>query len=94
MLTDASATGTAGNWVDVFWTAVPIPPATTYYLVFTGNTSLGISGDTGNPYPDGNVFANPGYGPFPNYDYTFRTYYDTEVVIERHTWADVKSLFN
>jgi len=93
MLIEASATGTAGQWVDVFWGALEITPANTYYLVFTGNNTLGITGDLNNPYPNGNVFANPGYGPFPNYDYAFRTYYDTEVPIERHTWANVKSLF-
>lgn len=93
MLVEASAAGTAGQWVDVFWTAETITPATTYYLVFTGNSTLGIAGDLNNPYPNGNVFANPGYSPFPGYDYAFRTYYDTEVPIERHTWANVKSLF-
>ena len=77
MLTEASTTGTAGEWVDVFWTAVAITPATTYYLVFTGNTTLGIAGDTGNPYPDGNAYANSGYSSFPSFDYTFRTYYNT-----------------
>jgi len=94
MLTEATATGTAGQWVDVYWTAVEITPMTTYYLVFTGNTTLGIAGDLNNPYPNGIVFANPGYLPFPNYDYAFRTYYDTEVPIERHTWANVKTLFD
>ncbi|MEN8208928.1 MAG: hypothetical protein ABFR50_06730 [Candidatus Fermentibacteria bacterium] len=94
MLTEATVTGTAGQWVDVYWTAVEITPATTYYLVFTGNTTLGIAGDISNPYPDGHVFANPGYSPYPDFDYAFRTYYDTEVPIERHTWANVKSLFD
>ena len=94
MLAEASATGTAGAWVDVYWTAVTITPSTTYYLVFVGNTTLGIAGDINNPYPNGHVFANPGYSPFPGYDYAFRTYWDTEVPIERHTWANVKLLFN
>ena len=74
MLAQASATGTAGQWVDMFWATVAITPMTTYYLVFTGNTSLGIAGDTGNPYPYGQVFANAGYGSFPSFDYAFRTY--------------------
>ena len=74
MLASASAIGTEGTWVDVFCGAEPIPPATTYYLVFTGNTTLGIAGDTNDPYPYGNVFANPGYNPFPTFDYTFRTW--------------------
>ena len=60
MLTQAAATGTAGQWVDVYWPAVEITPMITYYLVFTGNTTLGIAGDLNNPYPNGHVFANPG----------------------------------
>jgi hypothetical protein len=40
------------------------------------------------------VYANPGYNPFPNYDYAFRTYWDDEVALERSTWANVKSLFD
>jgi hypothetical protein len=74
LITSASAIGTQNTWVDVFWPSVAITPATTYYLVFTGNTTLGIAGDINNPYPFGMVFANPGYGAFPVYDYTFRTY--------------------
>lgn len=93
MLAEASATGTAGNWVDVFWNFVVVTPATTYYLVFTGNTTLGIAGDTNNPYPYGMVYANAGYTPFANFDYTFRTYYQLDVSLERTTWAGVKAVF-
>jgi hypothetical protein len=93
MLVQASATGTAGQWVDVYWDAVSITPATTYYLVFTGNTSLGIAGSTSNPYPNGCVYANPGYTQFATFDYAFRTYYDTEVAIVRDTWGSLKTLF-
>lgn len=75
MLASASAMGTQGQWVDVFWSPVTVVPDTTYYLVFTGNTTLGIAGDISNPYPRGMVFANPGYQPFPDFDYTFHTYY-------------------
>ena len=60
MLTSASAMGTAGEWVDVYWDPVDIMPDTTYYLVFTGNQTLGISGSVADPYPYGMVFANPG----------------------------------
>lgn len=75
MLTSGSAVGTQGTWVDVFWDPFPVAADTTYYLIFTGNNTLGIAGDTSNPYPDGQVYANPGYQPFPTFDYTFRTYY-------------------
>lgn len=93
MLAEASATGTAGSWVDVFWAGVPVTPGTTYFLVFTGNTSLGVYGDTANPYPFGCVYANDGYGQFASYDYTFRTYYDDALSLDRTTWAEVKSAF-
>jgi hypothetical protein len=64
-----------GEWAECRWPVESITPETTYYLVFTStNNSLGLSGHTGNPYPRGYVYANPGYQPFPNYDYTFRTY--------------------
>jgi hypothetical protein len=74
MLAQASAQGFQGTWVDVFWTSVSITPNTTYYLVFEGNTTLGIAGDVADPYPFGQVYANFGYGSFPSFDYTFRTY--------------------
>ncbi len=73
MLATGSAMGTAGSYVDVTWAPVAIAANTTYYLHFTGNQTLGISGDVTNQYPFGQVYANPGYGSFPGFDYTFRT---------------------
>lgn len=73
-LATGSAQGTQGNWVDIFWSPISINPNQTYYLVFDGNTSLGIAGDTGNPYAFGQVYANPGFQSFPSFDYTFRTW--------------------
>lgn len=73
MLASGSAQGTQGQWVDVTWTPVAIQANTTYYLHFHGNSTLGISGDVNNPYPFGQVYANPGFGSFPSFDYTFRT---------------------
>ncbi len=105
MLTAGSAVGTQGEWVDVYWKSVPLTPGETYYLVFEGNTSLGIAGDTNNPYPHGCVYANPGYQIFPTFDYAFRTYtgiggggstgVDTpqERATERTSWGNVKGLF-
>ena len=89
-LATASGTGTAGSWFDVFWSPVSVATATTYYLVFTGNTSLGISGDTNNGYAFGDTFANSGFSSFPGFDYTFRTYADDQfsaVVPEPASWA-------
>lgn len=74
----ASATSgqvNAGQWVDVFWNPVAVTPGHTYYLVFESvNNAGGIWGDIANGYPGGMVFANPGYQPFPSFDYTFREY--------------------
>jgi hypothetical protein len=73
LLAEGSAIGERGTWIDVEWTPVPVTPGETYYLVFTGNETMIIAGDTGNPYPHGQVYANPGFQPFPVFDYTFRT---------------------
>ena len=78
------ATGTdpaaaPGGFATVSWPDVPVTPGTTYYLVFTADAAgqgMCIAGDTNNPYPFGNVFANPGYGPFPTFDYTFEAFGD------------------
>ncbi len=68
---------TNGSWVDVFWSPVAVTPDTTYYLVFTSSgTSMGIAGDTNNPYSRGQTYANAGFQSFPAFDYTFRTYSD------------------
>ena len=76
LLASSTGVGTQGSWFDVFWSPVVVNPLDTYYLVFSGNTTLGIGGSLNNPYPNGNVFANAGYIPFSTYDYAFRTYYD------------------
>ncbi len=68
-------TTTSGDlWVDVFWDPVTVTPGNTYFLVIEGTVTSCVSGSLNDPYPDGNVFANPGYQPFPAFDYTFRTY--------------------
>jgi hypothetical protein len=74
MMAEGVAYGTPGEWVDVFWDPVNIEPFTTYYLVFEADTGGGIYGSTSDPYEYGMVFANPGYNPFPSFDYTFRTW--------------------
>lgn len=80
LLASGSAMGTQGNWVDVYWSPVGVTPGDTLFLVFTSAQNiLGIAGDISNPYPYGMVYANAGYGPFPDYDYTFRTYYESDL---------------
>lgn len=85
MLATASIMGTAGTWADVFWSSVSINAGSTYYLVFSGNSSLGIAGSVSNPYADGMVFANPGYNAFGSYDYTFRTYSEDSASVPEAT---------
>lgn len=72
----ASGTGTASpsSWLDVSWPAVSVTPGATYYLVFSTTITLCYGGDVFDGYPNGMVFANPGFNAFPGYDYTFRTY--------------------
>lgn len=74
MLAQASVAGTAGQWADVFWSPVAIAANTTYYLVFGGNNTLSIAGDTNNGYGLGQVYAGTGYQSFANFDYAFRTF--------------------
>ncbi|WP_111881823.1 T9SS type A sorting domain-containing protein [Aequorivita sp. CIP111184] len=63
-------------WTDVFWDpVVNVTVGNTYYIVIDGDPLLPcVAGDTSDPYPGGNVFANAGYNSFPGFDYTFRTY--------------------
>jgi hypothetical protein len=76
-LATGTAFGTQGSWVDVFWTPFAVSANTTYFLeFFSDNGNLGIAGDTRNPYAFGQVYANGGFGSFPGFDYTFRTFSD------------------
>ena len=93
MMATASAQGTQGQWVDVYWPATAVTPGVTYFLVFTGNVTLGIAGDTNNPYPFGHVYANPGYGAFPAFDYAFRTWTNLITATDETTWSELKSLY-
>jgi hypothetical protein len=89
LLTSGSTTGTTGQWADVFWSPVTILADETYFLLFSGNSTLAIDGDTGNGYSRGNVFGLLGYQSFSDYDFTFRTYAyeNTAPVPEPETYA-------
>ena len=87
LLAQGSGTGTQGSWFDVLWAPISVVANSTYFLVFTGDSALGIAGDTANGYARGNVFANEGYGSFSSFDYTFRTYNDVGAVPEPETYA-------
>lgn len=84
LLASGTAVGvSAGQFATVSWSPVVDIPNTTYYLVFTStNSTLGLGGDINNPYPRGQVFANAGFGSFPNFDYTFQTFASTAAVPE------------
>jgi hypothetical protein len=83
LLASGTGTGTQGTWFDAYWTPVSVTPGETLYLVFSGNTTLGIAGSTADPYPNGMVYANAGYQAYSGFDYTFRTYYagDDDVAV-------------
>ncbi len=90
LLAGGSASGNGNSWIDVFWAPVAVTPGQTYFLVFSSAaTSFSIGGDTTNPYPGGNVFANSGYESYPSYDYTFRTYAEAPPVPEPETWVSL-----
>jgi PEP-CTERM motif len=75
LLGSGTATGvTEGIWATVDFGQIPVTAEATYYLVFTAsNTSLGLAGN-GDTYARGQAFANVGFGSYPQFDYTFRTY--------------------
>lgn len=87
LLASGTALGVApGGEATVNFAQTAVTPGQTYFLVFTDtNLNQGIAGDINNPYPHGEVFANSGYGAFPNFDYAFQTYYGDAPVPEAST---------
>jgi len=90
----AGSTAINGNnvWADVFWAQTNITAGQTYFLRFLSSNTLSfnyvISGDLNNGYADGQVYGGFGYGSFPRFDYTFRTYENgLAVVPEPATYA-------
>ncbi|NHF71390.1 DUF4347 domain-containing protein, partial [Flavobacterium sp. F372] len=68
----------ANEWASVSWPSISITPGATYYLVATGtNGAQCWSGNTSNPYPNGQTYANSGFGAFPSFDYVFTTTYES-----------------
>jgi hypothetical protein len=96
LLTSASGIApTSNNWFDLFWSPVPVPAATTEYLVisssYSGPGSYNIDGTVvGDAYPLGQLYVNLGFIGYSQYDLSFRTYTDTAfqaAVPEPSTWA-------
>jgi hypothetical protein len=83
-LTHGGTIARAGEWARVRFAPVRLDPEQPYFLVFEsgGTGGLEITGNTSNPYPLGQVYANPGYGSFPNYDYTFRTFAELPIFLD------------
>ena len=76
LLTSATGTVSSAGWFDLFWAPLSIVADQTYYLVVTGAGNILLDDDVLNGYSRGQVYANSGFGSFPTYDYTFRTYAD------------------
>lgn len=77
MLASGTTAGVPDSWAEAFWPAVPVTPGTTYYMVYQStDLAMAISGELNNPYLDGNLFANAGFGTFLNFDFAFRTWAD------------------
>ncbi len=90
------ATGTTqiinSNVGDVSWPPVDLVPGTFYYLVFTSNNiNTCIAGSTNNPYSGGMLYANSGFGAFPTYDFTFRTFSCASTVTITWTGPNITS---
>ena len=74
------ASGTAdnaspGEVVQVSWLPVSVAPGATYFLVLTStDADLVVAGDVNDPYAGGQIYATPGFLPFPASDFTFQTY--------------------
>ena len=84
LLTRGGTIAREGDWARVLFDPIPVVSGQTYYMVLEsgGTGGLGIMGDILNPYPGGQVFANAGFGSFPDFDYTFRTYAEVPVMID------------
>jgi hypothetical protein len=76
VLASGTATGMAGNWVDVSWNQVALTAGQTYYLGLTSASELYVAYSS-NDYANGSIYGSNGYSYLPQYyDLTFRTYAD------------------
>src|SRR5690554_344115 len=75
MLASGTSQTDGTNWADVLWDpVVNVTVGDTYYIVIDGDAALPcVSGSSNNPYAGGMTYTN-NYSPFPNFDYTFRTF--------------------
>jgi hypothetical protein len=86
-LATATSTISGSSTGDVTWPSVSLTPGTTYFLVFQSSSIFEcIAGATTNPYAGGILYANTGYTPFVNFDYTFRTFSCTGGGVNTTEW--------
>lgn len=78
LLASANGSSGGGSFADIFFSnPVSVNPGSTLFLTFTGSNGV-VQGSTNNPYLGGQVFANPGYQSFSQFDYAFRTFTDNK----------------
>ncbi len=80
MASGADPAAAPGGVASVTWPPVSVTPGNTYYLLFTADVAgegMCIGGDLNNPYPFGNVFANPAYNPYATFDFAFEAFGDS-----------------
>jgi len=66
------------RWVDVFWEeAVELEIGSEYFIRVEGDNDLSCIRAAQNPYPGGQAYSM--FNAYPDYDYTFRTYYCNDI---------------
>ena len=77
------ASGTSGTinsnsgWVDVFWSAISVSAASTYYLVLESTQTNLVASYSSDNYANGNaLYGRSPTATYSSYDLTFHTYYD------------------
>src|SRR5690554_6539488 len=78
MLTSQTTHTYGDQWVDVFWDeAVNLEIGSEYFLRIEGDDDLSCIRAGLNPYPEGQAYSR--FNAYPDYDYTFRTYYCNDI---------------
>lgn len=82
-LASSVATGSVG-WLEVFWSAHPTTPDTTYFLVIAPARAASMFwGNANGVYASGQAYDGSGnYVPLTGVDFVFRTYADIPAPIE------------
>ncbi|HLW33019.1 MAG TPA: fibronectin type III domain-containing protein, partial [Aequorivita sp.] len=74
------------QWVDVFWDeAVELEVGTEYFIRVEGDDELSCIRAALDPYPGGQAYSR--FQAYPDYDYTFRTYYCNDISCVQSDWG-------